>query len=78
MLRLALRLKLVDVLVDDLAARRCARHLDQVPTGFLGVLRLGKHDGLIPAVRPLADAAIAAGYRIRPTLYEAFLASVGE
>ena len=66
------------VLVDDSAARACAKRVDLRIAGFLGVLQAAKMEGLLPAVRPLADAAIAAGYRIRPSVYAAFLRRIGE
>ena len=66
------------VLVDDAAGRRCAQALGLRVVGLLGVLRIAKRTGAIPAVRPLADAAIAAGYRIRPSVYAAFLHRIGE
>ena len=66
------------VLMDDGAARRMARILNLKPVGILGLLLEAKQLGLLPAVRPLADAAIAAGYRISPAFYQTFLRDIGE
>ena len=50
-----------EALVDDRAARECARALDMQVRGTLGILLLAKQEGLIDEVRPLLDAVRHAG-----------------
>jgi hypothetical protein len=53
-----------------------SRHLPVIGSG--GLLLLAKDQQLIPEVRPLLDALVAAGLRIHPQLYHAILRSAGE
>lgn len=50
--------------IDDLAARQCARALDIACTGTIGVVLAAKHNRVIPEVAPVLDALISAGLRI--------------
>ncbi|MFM8471567.1 MAG: DUF3368 domain-containing protein [Limisphaerales bacterium] len=66
------------LLVDDANARRVAKRLHIRHTGTVGLLRLAKHCGLIPALRPELEALIKAGIYLRAELIEQALAQVGE
>lgn len=53
-------------LLDDLLARRMARHLGVPFTGTLGVLLRAKPAGHIAAVKPIVDRLEALGFRLDP------------
>lgn len=55
-------------IIDDLAARRCARALNIANTGTVGVLLAAKHEGIIPQVSSLLDELVRAGLRINDEL----------
>jgi predicted nucleic acid-binding protein len=55
--------------LDDLRARQLAEALGLTVAGTLGLLLRAKRAGLVPAVRPLVDAAAAEGFHINPNLY---------
>jgi predicted nucleic acid-binding protein len=67
-----------EVVLDDLAARRCARSLGLRMTGTLGVVILCRHRGVIGAARPVIEALREAGLRLKLALMEEALAKVGE
>lgn len=67
-----------EAIVDDLAARKCAKTLSIPIRGTLGVVLLAKKIGLIPKVDPVLDAISAAGLRIDPNLLEAIRTMAGE
>ena len=67
-----------EAVLDDQAARHCARDLTIPYTGTLGVILTCRHRGHIPRARPVVEALIEAGIRLTPTLVEAALAEVGE
>ena len=67
-----------EVVLDDLAARRCARSLDLPMIGTLGIVILCRHRGLISAARPVIEALCNAGLRLKPQLVDEALAKVGE
>jgi predicted nucleic acid-binding protein len=67
-----------ELVLDDLAARRCARSLGLPMIGTLGVVILCRHRGVISAARPIMEALCEAGLRLRPALMEEALAKVGE
>ena len=46
--------------------------------GILGLLLRAKRAGLVPAVRPLIDAAVVEGFHVRPELYRVMLDLAGE
>jgi predicted nucleic acid-binding protein len=56
LLEQALALGDVQMVSDDLAARRAALQLGLKPIGTLGVLLVAKHSGVIEAVAPYLDA----------------------
>ena len=67
-----------EVVLDDLAARRCARSLGLPMIGTLGVVILCRHRGIIGAARPVLETLREAGLRLKPALMEEALAKVGE
>ncbi len=67
-----------EVVLDDLAARRCAHSLDLPMIGTLGIVVLCRHRGLISAARPVIEALCDAGLRVKPRLVDEALAKVGE
>lgn len=75
---LAQELKADYLILDDLPARRAARARRLPIIGTIGLLLLAKEQGLIPAVKPLLDALVAAKLRIHPTLYQEVLKRAGE
>lgn len=67
------------LLIDDQAARRHAARLGLRFIGLLGVLLEAKTAGFLATVKPSLDDLISmAGFRVRSSLYQAFLASAGE
>ena len=74
----ALEVPDAEAVLDDLAARRCARALRLPLLGTLGVVATARKRGLIPAVRPLFEQLSAHGMRISPELLRLVLAEVGE
>jgi predicted nucleic acid-binding protein len=67
-----------EVVLDDLAARRCARSLELPMIGTLGVVVLCRHRGIISAARPVLQTLREAGLRLKPALMDEALAKVGE
>jgi hypothetical protein len=66
------------ILLDEDRARRYARQQQLSITGTAGVLLAAKQQGLIPLVRPLLDALIAAGIFIGSALYNRTCQLAGE
>lgn len=67
-----------EAILDDLAARSCARSLGIPVLGTLGVVITCRHLDLIPAARPVLDGLRQAGMRLKSSLMEAALTKVGE
>ena len=67
-----------EAILDDRAARRCARALGIPSLGTLGVVVKCRDRGLIPAARPLVERLQDEGMRLKRTLLDAVLATVGE
>lgn len=67
-----------EVVLDDLAARRCARSLGLPMIGTLGVVILCRHRGIISAARPVLQMLCDVGLRLKPALIDEALAKVGE
>jgi predicted nucleic acid-binding protein len=67
-----------EVVLDDLAARRCARSLGLPMIGTLGTVILCRHRGIISSARPIVEKLHEAGLRLKPALMEEALAKVGE
>lgn len=59
--------------LDDMQARQIAEGLGLTVAGTLGLLLRAKRAGLVPAVRPLIDAAVVEGFHISLDLYRAML-----
>lgn len=67
-----------EVVLDDLAARRCARSLGLPMIGTLGIVILCRQRGVLGAARPVVKALCDAGLRLKPALIDEALAKVGE
>lgn len=67
-----------EAVLDDGAARTCARTFGVRVRGTLGVLVLAKRQGAIAAVRPRVEALLRAGYHLGPDLVAAVLEEAGE
>jgi predicted nucleic acid-binding protein len=67
-----------EVVLDDLAARRCARSLGLSMIGTLGIVVLCRDRGVISAARPVLETLCEAGLRLKPALMDEALAKVGE
>ncbi|HSK80513.1 MAG TPA: DUF3368 domain-containing protein [Thermoanaerobaculia bacterium] len=68
----------VGVVLDDLAARRCAQSLGLSMIGTLGIVVLCRHRGIISAARPVIETLREAGLRLKPELMDKALTKVGE
>jgi len=66
------------IILDDLPARRLAASLGLPVIGTAGLVLAAKNTGLVPAVAPLLDQLVAAGFRLSPTVIAAVLAAAGE
>lgn len=64
--------------LDDLAARRCARFLGVRVLGTGMVLVLAKQRGLIASVREQIDRLVAADFRLSDPLIDRLLTAAGE
>ena len=64
--------------LDDKAARECARSLGFKVLGTLGILLIAKQRGWIPAARPVVEQLLVQGMFLSPGLIAAALAEVGE
>jgi len=68
----------MEAIIDDLAGRKCADHLNIPVRGTLGIVLASKKRGLIRKARPVMETLIHSGlYLSRPVLDEA-LRRVGE
>lgn len=66
------------VLVDEKKARRVAHHLGLTTIGTVGLLLRAKRQHLVPAVKPLLEALLAANFRVSDALYQEVLRRAGE
>jgi predicted nucleic acid-binding protein len=66
------------LIVDDADARDAALRLQMPVLGSLGLLREGKLQGIIPAVKPHLDALRQHEFRLSSMLYQTFLAAMNE
>ncbi len=78
-LALAVEMKASLILLDESAARLCAKQLGLDFTGALGILRLAKRNGRISSLKEQVHRLRAdARFFISPALEKALLISVGE
>ena len=77
---LALALENADtqVILDDLAARRCAKALGLPLQGTLGLILVAKHLGMIAAVRPVIETLRRSGMYVSDRLAEQVFEQAGE
>lgn len=68
----------VIAVLDDAAARQCARSLGIPVVGSLGVVLAGKRRGWIASARPVIERLLADGLYLRPSLVAESLAEIGE
>lgn len=66
------------VVLDDWAARRCARLLAIPMTGTIGLVALAKRKGILVAAAPVLAALQEAGLRVAPALVQSVLSELGE
>jgi predicted nucleic acid-binding protein len=65
--------------LDDRAARNCAKSFDLPTRGTLGVIILARQRGIIPSAAAAMRRLQAAGLRLHPEVFpEALAQSVGE
>ena len=67
-----------DVVIDDAAARNCARSVGLRIRGTLGVIVLARQEGLLDAAGPLLRQMPAAGLHIHPRLLAEAMRLAGE
>lgn len=67
-----------EVVLDDLAARRCALAHGLRVVGTVGLLLRAKKGGLITAARPVLERLLGSGMFLEAALVEGVLAEVGE
>lgn len=77
-IELALERKIARVCIDEWKGRRAALTAGLHVTGVLGLLGRAKKLGLVSAVRPLIERAVAAGIRYDALLVRQVLDAVGE
>ncbi|MBI2220139.1 MAG: DUF3368 domain-containing protein [Acidobacteria bacterium] len=66
------------LLIDERVGRKVAQARGLAVRGTLGVLVQARQLALLPALKPVLDALVAAGFRIAPALIREALAHVGE
>ena len=67
-----------EVILDDLAARRCAAALGISVRGTLGLVLRAKQEGIIPAARPILEQLRLSGMYLSERVMNQALALVGE
>ena len=75
---LALQLGCTRVVLDDLAARRCATTFRLEVVGTLGVIGLAKQQGILSQARPVIEQLLQVGLYASEALVEGFLKQLGE
>ena len=66
------------VVIDDMAARRCARVMGLRVIGTLGIIGRAKSEGLIKLAGPIIERLREAGLYISDDLVQRLLREVGE
>lgn len=66
------------VIMDDRYARKLARQRNIRVTGTAGVLLRAKHEGYVPAVKPLLDELTRLGFHLSKVVQRSILACAGE
>lgn len=67
-----------EVVIDDLAGRRCAEVMRIPVTGTLGVILIAKRRGLVAAAKPLIESLRRVGAHVSESLVRSALNLVGE
>jgi predicted nucleic acid-binding protein len=67
-----------EVVLDDLAARKCAAALSIPLRGTLGVLLLAKRNGHLAELAPVIERVLEAGLHISPEVLSALRNLAGE
>jgi len=67
-----------EVIIDDLAGRKCAASLDISLRGTLGIVLVAKRRGLIPRARPVIESMMSAGLYLSRRVLDEALRRVGE
>jgi predicted nucleic acid-binding protein len=67
-----------EVLLDDQAARRCAKALGVPHRGCLGLVIVVRQQGMIPAARPVLESLRQVGLRLTDRIINQALTLVGE
>lgn len=67
-----------EVIIDDLAGRKCADSLDIPVRGTLGLVLVAKKRGVIPAARPVIEDMMRAGLYLSKRILDRALEKVGE
>ena len=67
-----------EVILDDLAARRCAAALKIPVRGTLGLVLTAKQRGIIPAARPILEQLRLSGMYLSDRVINQALALIGE
>ncbi len=67
-----------EVIIDDLAGRRCADSLDIPVRGTLGLVLTAKKRGVIPKARPVIEDMMGAGLYLSKQILEQALKRVDE
>jgi predicted nucleic acid-binding protein len=70
--------KTTEIIVDDLAARRCAMSLNIYVRGTLGLVLIAKKRGLITQARPILEQLKISGMYLSQSIIDKALVKVGE
>jgi predicted nucleic acid-binding protein len=68
----------IDVIIDDLAGRKCATCFGIPVRGTLGIVLVAKKRGLIPKARPILEHLIQNGLYLSKQILDEALQRVGE
>ncbi len=68
----------IEVVIDDLAGRKCANSLGIPVRGTLGLILIVKKRGIIPYARPVLEGLIGSGLYLSKEVLDKALERVGE